>query len=183
MTEKELNEEYFNWMCQLVCDKRWRNRGLSYRMLLRQLHAIDFQYAMPMDGNRAEDGVDLRYRFGYEKGYQCSLIAIDLDNHPCSVLEMLIALAFRCEEHIMADPDVGNRMGQWFWGMIVSLGLASMTDLRFDPTYTENVIFRFMEREYDRNGSGGLFTINDCKYDLRNVEIWWQMNWYLDSIL
>lgn len=74
MTEKELNQEYFNWMCQLVCDKRWRNKGLSYQMLLSQLHSIDFQYTLPMDENRAEDGIDLRYRFGYEKEYEGSLI-------------------------------------------------------------------------------------------------------------
>lgn len=95
-----------------------------------------------------------------------------LDNRPCSVLEMLIALAFRCEEHIMTDPDIGNRMGQWFWNMIVSLGLGSMSDSRFDAAYTDDVISRFMNRKYKRNGEGGLFTVERCKYDMRTVEIW-----------
>lgn len=113
----------------------------------------------------------------------CPMIASYLDNRPCSVLEMLIALAFRCEEHIMTDPDIGNRMGQWFWNMIVSLGLGSMSDSRFDAAYTDDVISRFMNRKYKRNGEGGLFTVERCKYDMRTVEIWWQMNWYLDSIL
>ena len=58
-----------------------------------------------------------------------------------------------------------------------------MNDARFDSEYTDDVIFRFMDRKYKRNGEGGLFTIEHCKYDLRSVEIWWQMNWYLDSIL
>lgn len=66
MTEKELNNEYFEWMCQLVYDERYTRR-LSYQKLLNHLHNIDFQYSLPMDGNRAEDGIDLRYRFGYEK--------------------------------------------------------------------------------------------------------------------
>ena len=182
MTEIELNNEYFEWMCQLVCNERY-SRRLSYQKLLRHLHNIDFQYMLPMDGNRAEDGIDLRYRFGYEKEYEGSTIARYLDNSPCSVLEMLIALAFRCEEHIMTDPDIGNRMGQWFWNMIVSLGLGSMSDSRFDAAYTDDVISRFMNRKYKRNGEGGLFTVERCKYDMRTVEIWWQMNWYLDSIL
>ena len=43
------------------------------------------------------------------------MISAYLDNKTCSVLEMMIALAIRCEEHIMDDPDVGNRTGQWFW--------------------------------------------------------------------
>ena len=63
MTEIELNNEYFEWMCQLVCNERY-SRRLSYQKLLRHLHNIDFQYMLPMDGNRAEDGIDLRYRFG-----------------------------------------------------------------------------------------------------------------------
>ena len=111
------------------------------------------------------------------------MIASFLDNRPCSVLEMLIALAFRCEEHIMQDSDAGDRMGQWFWNMIVNLGLGSMSDSRFDAAYTDDVIFRFMDRKYKRNGEGGLFTVERCKCDMRSVEIWYQMNWYLDSIL
>ena len=83
----------------------------------------------------------------------------------------------------MTDPDIGNRMGQWFWNMIVNLGLGSMSDSRFDAAYTDDVISRFMNRKYKRNGEGGLFTVERCKYDMRTVEIWWQMNWYLDSIL
>ncbi|WP_243133445.1 hypothetical protein [[Ruminococcus] torques] len=59
---------YFNWMCQLVFDGRY-SKKLSYRRLLKVLHKIEFTYSIPMDGNRAEDGIDLRYRFGYENGY------------------------------------------------------------------------------------------------------------------
>lgn len=182
MTEKELNNEYFDWMLQLVCDKRY-SKGLSYQKLLNRLHDIEFQYILPMDGNRAEDGIDLRYRFGYEKSYDDHMIAAYLDNRPCSVLEMLIALASRCEEQIMNNPDLGNRTGQWFWGMIENLGLLTMTDSRFDAERTDNAIFIFMDRKYKRNGSGGLFTVERCNIDMRTVEIWYQMNWYIDSVL
>lgn len=41
MTEFELNNEYFEWMCQLVCNERY-SRRLSYQKLLRHLHNIDF---------------------------------------------------------------------------------------------------------------------------------------------
>ena len=65
MTELELNNLYFDWMCQLVCNEQYHRR-LSFRKLLNHLHRIDFKYSHPMDCNRAEDGIDLRYRFGYE---------------------------------------------------------------------------------------------------------------------
>ena len=182
MTRDELNNKYFEWMYQLVCNDRYSKR-LSYRKLLTHLHSIEFKYTIGLDGNRYEDGIDLRYRFGYKNSYEAPMITTYLDDRPCSVLEMLIALASRCEEHIMDDPYEGDRMGQWFWNMIVNLGLGSMNDTKFDKAYVNSVITKFMNREYKRNGEGGLFTVEHCKYDLRSIEIWYQMCWYLDNIL
>lgn len=178
MTKGELNNEYLDWMLQLIgCFK-----GLSHRKLLTRLHEIDFYYTIGMDGNRAEDGINLRYRFGYELNYADPMIAAYLDNRDCSVLEMLIALAIRCEEHIMGDPDIGDRTGLWFWTMIENLGLDSMTDVSFNIKYIDNVVQRFLDRKYDSNGEGGLFTVRNYNRDLRDVEIWYQMCWYLSSI-
>lgn len=182
MTKNELNSEYFDWMCQLVLDRRY-SKSLSYRKLLSFLHSVDFNYTIAMDENREEDGIDLRYRFGYDNSYKQSMISTYLDNYPCSVLEMMIALAIRCEEHIMDDPDIGDRTGQWFWNMVVNLGLGSMTDAKFDEGYANKVVERFLNREYERNGEGGLFTVKHSRRDLRTVEIWYQMCWYLDEIV
>ena len=182
MTKNELNKEYFEWMYQLVYNEKYPKR-LSYRKLLTHLHDIEFTYIIGMDGNRAEDGIDLRYRFGYERQYEAPVIATYLDDRPCSILEMLTALAIRCEEHIMDDPDIGNRTGQWFWSMISNLGLDFMSDTKFDKRYLDGVISKFLNREYKRNGEGGLFTVNNCKHDLRTAEIWYQMCWYLDDII
>lgn len=182
MTRDELNNAYFEWMYQLVCSERC-SKNLSYRKLLCYLHKTEFTYTIPMDGNRADDGIDLRYRFGYENAYEGPMIATHLDDRSCSILEMLIALAIRCEEHIMSDPDIGNRTGQWFWDMISNLNLGSMSDVKFDQDYVDEVIYKFLNREYGRNGEGGLFTVENCRYDLRSIDIWYQMCWYLDEIV
>lgn len=182
MVKNELNAIYFNWVYQLVCDYSYHKK-LSYRKLFTRLASIDFTYSIYRDGNRAKDGINLRYRFGYEQGYQDSEVAEYLDGSPCSVLEMMVALAKRCEEQIMDDPDYGNRTGQWFWNMIISLGLGSMSDSKFDDDYVNDVIFRLLNREYQPNGEGGLFTLTRPRRDLRTVEIWYQMSWYLDEIL
>ena len=182
MTRDELNNEYFDWMYQLVCNEKYF-KGLSHRKLLSHLHNVDFTYTIAMDGNRAEDGIDLRYRFGYERGYAGPIIASYLDDRACSVLEMLVALTIRCEEHIMDDPDVGNRTGQWFWNMIVNLGLGRMNDIQFLKTYVDGVISKFLDRGYERNGAGGLFVLKHCNRDMRSIEIWYQMCWYLDEVL
>lgn len=175
MTRAKLNNAYFDWMYNIVCNDR------SYYKLLRYLHCIDFQYSIAMDGNRADDGVNLRYRFGYERSYDQALIATYLDDRPCSVLEMLIALAIRCEENIMYDPDLGDRTGVWFGNMINNLNLESMHNADFDREYVDDVIDIFLNRKYKSNGEGGLFTVNDAPRDLRDVEIWYQLCWYLNE--
>lgn len=158
-------------------------RILSYRRLLRYLFDREFIYILPMDGNRYEDGINLRYRFGDEQGIEQYIIANCIDIRPCSVLEMMIALAIRCEEHIMDDPDYGNRTGQWFWNMINNLGLGHMNDKRFDYNAAKNIIDIFLNRQYTRDGEGGLFVIHNSQRDLRNVDIWYQMMWYLNKFV
>lgn len=182
MTERQLEKEYFEWMYDLVCNDRY-NRNLSYHKLLTHLHNIKFTYIVHRDRNRAIAGEDFRYRFGYECGYSRELIEKCLDTRPCSVLEMIIALAFTVEEEIMDDTEYGNRTGQWFWNMLVNLGLGSMCDNRFDVRYVDFVIDRFLNREYERNGEGGLFTIHDDTRDMRTAEIWYQTMWYLNEFL
>ena len=182
MTKNELKHAYFEWMCQLVCDDRYSKRS-TYHKLMKKLDDIDFDYIIPMDGNRAADGTDLRYRFAYENSYDGPMVATYLDDRPCSVLEMMIALSIRCEEHIMENPDVGNRTGQWFWSMIVNLGLGGMIDSKFDEEYVDMVIDRFLKRKYKPNGDGSLFKVEHCSRDLRNIEIWYQMCLYLDKLV
>lgn len=179
MREYDIRNEYFDWMSNLVCGKRY-SKQVSYKKLLMQLHSTEFIFTIPMDENRAKDGVNLRYRFVLANG--CRELLDELDG-PCSVLEMMIALAIRCEEGIMDDPGVGDRTGQWFWGMIVNLGLGSMIDARYDKEYVTDILKTFLERKYEPDGRGGLFTLRHCKRDLRDVEIWYQLNWYLDEYL
>lgn len=180
MTRNEVINEYFEWMCHLVSDDR-RCISKSYHNLLCHLHSRDFIFSIDMDDNRASDGIDLRYRFSYEKGYIHPMIATYLDDRPCSILEMLVAMCIRCEE-FMDDPDIGNRTGEWFWDMIENLGLCPMDDTHFDEEYVNEILDIFMNREYEPNGRGGLFTIENCKYDLRTVEIWYQLMWHLDDV-
>ena len=173
-----MNEEYFNWLCELVCGDGY-SEHLLRRELLRHLHQTEFTYILPMDGNRFEDGINLRYRFGDEIGYDARIITSYIDDRPCSVLEMMVALAARCEEQIMNDPTIGDRTGVWFWSMVGNMGL----DDDLDEDEINDILERFLNREYEPNGQGGLFTLEGWNRDLRRVEIWYQAMWYLDDIL
>lgn len=175
MTRNEIKEYYFDWLCELVCGSR-HSKSVSFSRLLARLHDTEFTYLIPRDQNRAENGIALRWRFYCDTGYNIR------SDDPCSVLEMMVALASECEE-TMDDPNIGDRTGQWFWGMVTNLGLGSMANYNFDDIYVDAVIQRFLNREYEPNGKGGLFTVRNCDRDLRTVEIWTQLCWYLGTIM
>lgn len=181
MTKNDIRNAYFEWIYNLV-NRSNGKRSLSYRKLLFLLHGEEFTYTMAMDGNRYDDGINLRYRFADESGYADVVVAKYLDDCPCSILEMMVALAIRLEENIMADPVIGDRTSEWFWVMISNLGLIDMDDGNFNCYHAASIIKRFLNRDYAPNGEGGLFVLADCKYDLRDVEIWYQANWYLDKL-
>lgn len=169
-----IEREYFDWLCDLICRNRFA-KNISFKKLLTYLHEKEFRYSIPTDVNRFEDGIDLRYRFDDAYPY--------LDKRkPCSVLEMMVALSVRCEEEYMDDTTKGDRTSQWFWGMVVNLGLGSMTDDRFNLSVVEDVIERFLDRDYEPDGEGGLFTVRNCEFDLRDIEIWHQLCEYLNEI-
>ena len=180
MTFKDqVNNDYFEWLCELVDSKRF-SKSVSYRKLLVRLHDIEFIWFIPRDDNRADDGIRLRRKFQLHNDIDYD--PYDYITGPCSVLEMMVALAVRCEEDIMDDALAGDRTGQWFWGMIRSLGLGEMIDSKFDREFVDYTIDRFLNREYEPDGRGGLFTIKNCDGDMRTIEIWWQLSWYLASI-
>lgn len=178
--EEDIRKQYFEWIYDLVCHDKFSDH-ISYRKLLTYLHNIEFRYSIPMDKNRAADGIDLRWRFVWENKKLDIFEELSYLEGPCSVIEMMVALAIRCEE-TMDDARYGDRTSQWFWGMITNLGLGSMTDDMFDKNYATEVVNTFLDREYEPDGRGGLFTVRDRHQDLRDVEIWYQLCWYLDSI-
>lgn len=175
----KLTDKYFEWLVNIVAQDRF-NEETSYTKLFTHLHNTTFVYSLPLDRNRAFDGRDLRYRFSRRFG--CDESA--LDNLPCvcSVFEMMVALSIRCEEYIMDDPAYGNRTSQWFWRMISSLGLNGEYNGRYNENYVNDVLHRFLNRDYDSDGKGGLFAINGCREDLRQIEIWDQLTMYLSTI-
>ena len=174
-----INNDYFEWLCDLINVGRFSTH-ISYRRLLMHLHDVEFTWFVPYDDNRADDGIQLRRRYSLS---QNDMSLSGYIHGPCSVLEMMIALAIRCEETIMDDALMGDRTGQWFWGMINNLGLSPMTDSKYDGRYVDEVVYRLLNREYEPDGRGGLFTVRDYPRDMRTVEIWRQLSWYLGSIM
>lgn len=160
---------YRAWLTSLVCYDAMNRYDISeYSRLCTYLLSTPYRYQTVTDGNRYSDGINLRYRFGDENDIEDTIIADALDTRDCSVFEMLVALAVRFEDQIMYDEDYGDRTGQWFWDMIRSLGLDSMTDSQYDSQYVTMTIDIFLN-------SGVLFDVPKVGVN-PPYDIWWQLN-------
>lgn len=177
--EDRIKSDYFEWMYELVSGDRFA-KGLTYRRLLTFLHDVEFTYFVPYDENRAAEGIALRYR--YCLIHECEHLEHFLSG-PCSVLEMMAALAIRCEENLMDDPELGDRTGQWFWEMITTMGLGSMNDSNFNEWLVADVVSRFLDRDYEPDGRGGLFRVRGFTRDMRKMEIWHQLMAYINNMM
>ncbi len=169
-------DSYFNWMIYKINGGGIYFCPQHYYWLLERLDSIEFTWLLPGDENRAQDGIDLRKRYistplGDER---------DVESRTwCSMLEMMVALSIRCEEHIMDDPDKGDRVSLWFLTMVKSLGLSEMHDKHYISDEVDQIIENFLTRNYKPNGKGGLFWIPCYKGDMRKMEIWYQMQAYM----
>ena len=171
-------ENYFEWL------KTYINGGdPNYESLLLYLFDYDFIWVHPLDENRYADGIDLRENYYY---HYCTEeekdIFIQYLDKPCSIFEMLIALSLRCGD-LMASAENGADYEYWFWSMIESLGLMGMHNESFDLDIVSDICERLNNKTYASDGRGGLFTIKDYPYDIRDLEIWRQMNLYMNYIL
>ena len=165
-------DAYFCWLVGLIGDSFIEE---NYRKLLHKLYFTDFYYELDYDKNRAADGLFLRRNYSQTSG-------LALPDRPCSVLEMMIALARNAENDIMHDPDFGDRTGHWFWVMLQNLGLDQDDDLSYNEGRVEQILDVFMHHRYAPNGQfGGMFPVRKCCRDLRKTDLWWQLNAYFEE--
>lgn len=181
MGEVTILNLYYNWICSIAISNADDRR--MYSTLLTSLWNTPFMYTLPLDENRETDGINMRYLFGNVHGYPEEVIRYEIDDRPCSVLEMMVALACRSEEQIMQDPLDGNRTSYWFMEMIETLKLSQMTNDKFDYVYFERCMTTFLNRLYLPNGYGGLFKVDNPRRDMRDTEIWYQCMWHLEEYL
>jgi hypothetical protein len=180
--KSEINRRYYLWLEDLV--ESGAPPGLKYGRLFYILFNKEFTWTVPNDGNRLEDGKILRDIFNNEFATGTRIL-VDHD-FPCSVLEVLISVAKRIED-IMYEPEEGNRTLVWLWLMITNLGLEFFTDKVYRNNRSgfdravEEILRTFIDRTYDRKGKGGLFPLRKPRHDQRKVEIWYQMQEFLDE--
>lgn len=178
---------YFNWLINRVSlDDLY---GRSYTHLAHVLHGMIFCWNLELDENRSTDGLYLRTEWAElienesdMQEYPLPFVDTELSLGPCTVFEMMVALAARIENDIMQEDDKGNRTPLWFYYMLQNLDLLDCDDDHvFESTneYIRNVIRKMLYREYTADGKGSLFPLSGRCEDRREVDIWWQAQHWL----
>lgn len=167
--EEPIENEYFNWLCAKVLTMP----STMYVELFKVLHNTPFAWFIPGDRNRAEDGDELKLYFLNESGWERE---DDWLNQPCSVLEMLVALA----RNAAFQTDISDR--DWMGIFLANLGLEQYRRLqRADIPAVEDILNTFIWRQYDPSGHGGLFPMRQPIHDQRKEEIWYQLSAYIED--
>jgi len=162
-----IENEYFNWLCAKVLDSSTNN----HYTLLGILHRTEFVWVVPADKHRAQDGIELRTYFLNETGVESDPL---WKGGPCSVLEFLIAFANR------ASFQTDIPVKEWFWEFMNNLKLDEFRQVSDDDVYViEDILYTFIWRQYEPNGYGGLFPLNETRNDQRKIEVWYQFSEYV----
>lgn len=166
----DLWSDYKDWLLWRVHFSRPK-----YGNLMNFLHNTDFRWSVPHDENRAADGTMYRDEF-FES---CSVNKGDF-NRPCSVLEMLVGLSIRIDNEYIGDP-AEEKPDIIFWEMIENLELDRYNNSHWDSESVDEIITGWLDREFSSDGEGSIFPIKDPFRDQRDIEIWSQMNDYIEE--
>lgn len=169
MIAEPIEAGYFNWLCAQVMDEE----HLEYIPLLEVLFNTEFIWVIQADQHRAADGFELRQTYLKELGGEYSNLP---SNGPTSVLEVLISFSQR------AEFQTDHPASSWFWIFVSNLSLDQFKRLvETDRKVVDEILYNFIWRIYEPDGTGGLFPMHKTKKDQRDIELWYQFCEYLED--
>lgn len=154
-----------------------------YKKLISELHDIPFTFLIEKDANRAEDGKYYRNEFLsslHEDDRKYVLDCGYFEQQPCSVLEMLVGMAIRIEDEYTGTPGE-ERPDLIFFDMVQNLRLSRFTDSNFDKEKVDEIVKKWLDRDFESSGLGSIFPLNHTKRDQKKIEIWDQAMEYLSE--
>lgn len=173
------DHDYFEWLTSQI-DIPESNHH-TYNDLFHRLYEIEFFWDpdVPGDHNRVQDGLDLRVQFMNQTRRRRSLDLDTITHKGASVLEVVIALSIRAAFLAGGVPEI------WAWQLLENLHL----ERSFDPltpgkaNRVDDILEALIWRTYQRDGQGGFFPLSsDAPSDQTKIEIWDQMNIYVNEI-
>jgi hypothetical protein len=177
---KTTEQLYLEWLkAQIWLD----HPSKKYDGLMDLLYNREFVWIIANDDNRVQDSLNLRVEFdallesrGSNRSLQNGLSF--LEQPPVSVLEILVGLSRRLE--FSADGEANK----WAWQLLMNLELHRFDDPLgiVERTRIDEILDGLIWRTYKRDGQGGFFPLAWPTKDQTKVELWYQMNAYIDEI-
>lgn len=171
-SSQSLEEAYFEW---LLAQVHVQHGAQTYRELYWELYKKEFIPILAYDDNRAEDGMALLVEWIHDQGLDVEIMASA--TRGCSFLELVIGLSRR-----LAFMDGGDP-AEWAWTLLGNLGFHSSDDPLngHNRRFIDETLDRVIHRTYRPDGGGGLFPLAFPTKNQRKVELWYQMNAYLEE--
>ena len=113
----------------------------EYNLLFETLFTIEFKWCVALDAKRIDDAIYyIRNKFDDGK--------IDEATYPISVLEVLLAMSYRCEHDVMGSRG-DDKFYFWFWEFLRNFGLLDFSDDRYDEDAVLAIVDDWIEDRYD----------------------------------
>lgn len=178
--DRFLVESYFGWL-QAECFTT-KQEMAQYTGVIRELHDIPFYWTIVLDDNRSGDALDFRQfefldRLNGIQDIDPNLLAQWAAAAP-SVLEVMLGISRRWA-YYFGGPSVAF----YFNHLFKNMGFDQFVGRSLGPERAAQLRDRvdvWLSRQFYPNGIGSPFPINQgftC-VDMRNVDIWGQMNAY-----
>lgn len=170
-----LKESYLLWL-ENELTREGNHPDRSYFELVYLMFQTEFKWSVDMDDNRLADGMELRAEFAHSH-HNASRTGM---NHlgPCSFIEVLIGLSRRLAF------VAGGTAPRWAWQLLVNLHLDQMWDhlSGSKSRMASHIMDVVIQRDYAPNGDGGFFPLAWADRDQRQVELWYQLNAYVEEL-
>lgn len=168
-----IDQPYYDWLISQI--EFPRNFDKTFSGLLYHLHLFEFVWIIDGDDNRMQDARDLRTEF---KRRFPEYSKIEFNDY-VSVLEVMIAVS-RTLEFV-----AGGEAPAWVWRLIDNLRLNHFYDpfTKYKQVQVDDILETLIWRTYERNGRGGFFPLIYPAEDQTKVEIWYQLNAYVQEIV
>lgn len=172
--KEALKEEYLRWLEPQLKDEH-ATRTKTYWDLANLMFETEFTWSVPMDDNRLVDAMDLRVEFA--RLFRASPNRLRSLGPP-SFLEVLIVLSRK-----MAFTAGGSAPG-WAWQLLNNIELLRMSDPLSRAKYNraQEIMHVVISRTYAPDGTGGFFPLAWPDDDQTKIELWYQLNAYVEEL-
>ena len=113
----------------------------EYNLLFDDLFSIEFRWHVALDAKRIDDA-EYYIRDKFDDG------TLEKLGCPVSVLEVLLAMSYRCEHDVMGSRG-DSKFYFWFWEFLENFGLLEFSDDLYEKDAVFSIVNDWLDDRYD----------------------------------